>query len=117
MTEQTIEQTETPKKRGWPKGRPRKPKSMEPTVEAAAPERHQGHYDRQAAFNDVRQTYQVVNHTRDAIKVIGQKGATMVIVYRRSTARDGTVIEHQLSDFAAKRIADILNEETARLKS
>lgn len=74
-----------------------------------------GHYDRQRAG---AQVYQVVAHTRDAIKVLGPKGACAAMIYRRSAVpgKSGEVVDNAFAEVAARELADFLNGQVEALR-
>ncbi len=130
MTEQqTMEAVaETPKRKGWPKGKPRK--KAEPEVEpgtavrVASPEtapveqdRPLGHYDRKAAHSGAI-VYQVVAHTRDAVRILGPKGSLVAMLYRRSPVpgTNGEVMDHPFADVAARDLCEFLNGKAGELR-
>lgn len=117
MTEQQT--VEAPKRRGWPKGKPRV-KRAEPVVEAEShvePERPLGHYDRSAAFSGAI-VYQVVAHTRDAVRILGPKGSLVAMLYRRSAVpgTNGEVVDHPFADVAARELCEFLNGKAEELR-
>jgi len=84
-------------------------KSIPELQKAHESERPLGHYDKTRAVDGG--VYQVVSHTRDAIKVMGPKGSTAAMIMRRSKADGsrGEMIDNPFAELAARELAEILN--------
>lgn len=108
-------------------GRPRKnplPVAEAATEVAPAPQpvveesvKPQGCYDRKAAFSGAI-IYQVVNHTRDAIRILGPRGSMVAMIYRRSSipGTNGEIMDHPFAEISARELCEFLNEKAGELR-